>query len=86
MSHKELNDALETVRRELAANEQLDPTDVARLRSTMTQIETALQHQPQNSESLSDTVTSAASSFEQSHPRLTKTLGQIADMLQQMGI
>ncbi|TWU57843.1 DUF4404 family protein [Rubripirellula reticaptiva] len=86
MSHKELNEALEIVRRELSSNEQLDPTDVARLRSTMEQIETALQHQPQNSESLSENVTSAASSFEQSHPRLTETLGQIADMLQQMGI
>lgn len=86
MSHKELSDALETVHRELSASEQLDPEDVARLRATMAQIEMALDQQAETTDVLSADVTTAASSFEESHPRLTQTLGRIADMLQQMGI
>ena len=86
MSHKELIDALNAVHQELAQSEDLDPDDVEKLRATIVQIESVLQAQSAEQDTLSHHVTHAAENFEQSHPRLTQTLGRIADMLQQMGI
>ncbi len=86
MSHKDLTDALEIVRRELSQSDQLDAEDVAKLRATMLEIESALEHRTQIAPQLSQNVSHSALSFEESHPRLTETLGRIADMLQQMGI
>ncbi|TWU56976.1 hypothetical protein Poly51_28960 [Rubripirellula tenax] len=85
MSHQELTDALASVHRELANADQLDPGDVERLQATMKEIEVAIQQRAKTDTSLSENVTDAATSFEESHPRLTMELGRIADMLQQMG-
>ncbi len=85
MSDKELTEALEVVQRELADSEHLDEGDVEKLRDTMSEIQAVLDQQEEG-ESLSDRVTISARRFEQSHPKLTETLGRIADILQQMGI
>lgn len=86
MSHKELTEALGVVHRELAQSDHLDPEDVEKLRVTIGQIQAALEQHSDREQGLSETVTHSALRFEESHPRLTETLGRIADMLQQMGI
>jgi seryl-tRNA synthetase len=86
MSHKELNDALEAVHRELAESDHLDTDEVEKLQATMREIRTLLDQQTARGENLSDRVTKSARRFEESHPVLTETLGRIADILQQMGI
>lgn len=85
MSHQELTDALEVVHQQLSEADHLDPAEVEKLRETMAQIQATLRKES-DEESLSDLITSSARSFEESHPVLTKTLGRVADMLQQMGI
>ena len=85
MSHQELTDALNVVHQQLAESDHLDPEDVEKLRETIGEIQAVLGEQPQDG-SLSERVSSAARDFEESHPVLTKTLGRVADMLQQMGI
>lgn len=85
MSHQELIDALEVVHQELANADHLDSGEVEKLRQTMLEIQSTLQHQT-GEESLSERISISARKFEESHPVLTKTLGRVADMLQQMGI
>ncbi len=85
MSHQELTDALEVVHQQISDADHLDPGDVEKLRETMAQIQAALGQEPPE-ESFSERITGSARSFEESHPVLTKTLGRVADMLQQMGI
>lgn len=86
MTDRELADALEAVHQQLADADHLDPTDVGNLRDTMTEIQSALERQSEDGESLSERVTHSAQRFEDSHPVLTTRLGRIADILQQMGI
>lgn len=87
MTDPELNEALEAVHQQLSEADHLDPDDVERLRSTMTEIQSVLERQGEpEEESLSDRVAHSAKRFEESHPVLTDTLGRIADILQQMGI
>ena len=85
MSHQELTDALEVVHQELADSDHLDPGDVEKLRETIVEIQAVLGEQEKDG-SLSERVSNSARKFEESHPVLTKTLGRVADMLQQMGI
>lgn len=86
MSHEELRRALDAVHRELGQTKHLDPDEVSRLRETMHEIQTALGRDEENAPPLSHRVNESARHFEETHPRLTETLGRIADMLQQMGI
>lgn len=86
MSHEELRRALDSVHRELSQSRDLDPDEVAQLRTTMHEIQTALGEDEENAPRFSHRVNESARRFEQSHPRLTGMLGRIADMLQQMGI
>ncbi|MFK8111277.1 MAG: DUF4404 family protein [Rubripirellula sp.] len=87
MSHQELNEALEVVHRELTDSEHLDGQDVEKLQATMKEIQAVLEKQVGEQEkSLSDQVADSAQRFGDSHPVLTKTLGRVADILQQMGI
>lgn len=88
MSHDDLLRALEVVHRELNDSEHLDADEVSRLRETMREIQDAID--PEKSEndesvSLTDRISESTHYFEEHHPRLTNTLGRIADMLQQMG-
>ncbi|MEM8665984.1 MAG: DUF4404 family protein [Planctomycetota bacterium] len=86
MTDRELNEALEAVHEQLSEADHLDPSDVEKLRTTMNEIQSVLDSQERESESLSERVSHSAKRFEESHPVLTDTLGRIADMLQQMGI
>ena len=86
MSQKELTDALETVHRELSDSDHLDPGEVEKLRTTISEIQAILDQQAERGESLSERVAGSARRFEESHPVLTETLGRVADILQQMGI
>lgn len=86
MSHQDLLHALEIVHEELRQSEHLDPAEVERLRGTMREIHEALDRQDDESGTFSDRISESARHFEESHPRLTHTLGRVADMLQQMGI
>lgn len=86
MSHQELIDALEVVHRELAESEHLDVDEVQKLRATMNEIQSVLDEQSESGESLSDQIAESARQLQESHPILTKTLGRVADILQQMGI
>ncbi len=86
MVHKELNDALEVVHRELSQSEHLDSNEVEKLQAMMSEIRAMLDQQSDRGESLSDRVSKSARRFEESHPVLTETLGRVADILQQMGI
>lgn len=86
MSHEELTNALETVHRELSETDDLDQEEVERLRQTMHEIQSVLDQREDESASLSERVSASARRFEESHPALTRSLGRIADALQQMGI
>lgn len=86
MSHADLLQALTTVRRELESAEDLDPAEVDKLRQTVHDIEAVLKRQSDPAPSIGHRLSESATHFEQTHPRLTLTIGRIADMLQQMGI
>lgn len=86
MTDRELAEALEAVHQQLSDANQIDPTDVENLRDTMTEIQSALERQGEDGESLSERVAHSAERFEDSHPVLTTRLGRIADILQQIGI
>ncbi|TWT81769.1 hypothetical protein CA13_32220 [Planctomycetes bacterium CA13] len=86
MPKDDLIKALHIVHQELEEAENLDTSDVERLRATMKEIQSVIDEQADGPTTLSKQVTDSARSFEESHPVLTNTLGRIADMLQQMGI
>ena len=86
MSHDDLLQALDLVHRELEESEHLDSAQIARLRATMDDIQTAIAKNTEHAPTLSERVSESATEFETSHPRLTNILGRVADMLQQMGI
>lgn len=86
MTQADLIEALQTIHHELECGDDLDPVEVEKLRETVNEIEAAIARQSGESAPLGDRVNESASYFEQSHPKLTLTLGRIADMLQQMGI
>jgi hypothetical protein len=86
VSHQELDEALEVVRRELSRSDHLDADEVEKLKSTMREIKAALDERADDEEeSLSERVAHSARRFEESHPVLTENLGRLADILQQMG-
>ena len=85
MSHQDLDEALEVVRRELSRSDHLDADEVEKLKSTMREIKAALDERADDEESLSERVAHSARRFEESHPVLTENLGRLADILQQMG-
>lgn len=84
MSHEDLANALETVHRELTDADQLDPDQVQQLRATISEIQQVLDAKDKET-SLSTRVRESAQSFEDTHPKLTETLGNIVDILQRMG-
>ena len=84
MSHEDLANALETVHRELTDADQLDPDQVQQLRATISEIQQVLDAKDEET-SLSTRVRESAQSFEDTHPKLTETLGNIVDILQRMG-
>ena len=84
MTQEDLTSALEVVHRELSDSEHLDPAEVEQLRLTMSEIQAVLESKDQ-SNSLSSRLSESAQRFEDSHPKLTQTLGNVVDILQRMG-
>ena len=85
MTREDLDKALETVQRELDQAEHLDETDVQKLKSTISEIESTIASKSEQQVSLSERIGESAKEFEASHPVLTMNLGRIADILQRMG-
>jgi hypothetical protein len=84
-----LNSSILELRRELAENEQLDPETRERLRGAIETLEEALIHEDEETlqhPSLKDTFRSTAVDFEDSHPTLTRIVGNLADILGNSGL
>ena len=85
MSHEDLAKALQAVHKELHDAEHLEPSDVDKLKSTISEIESTIASKSEHAATLSERISESAQEFEASHPVLTMNLGRIADILQRMG-
>jgi hypothetical protein len=87
MPRQRLRDTLTKLHDDLATEPKLDAETAALLRDILADIEKLLGDTGDTgSESLVSRLTDATSDFENSHPRLTATVGQLADALSGMGI
>jgi hypothetical protein len=90
------DDLLETLRQlreQLSGAQHLDSEVAARLRQTIDDIKNMLDRQsgdgteaPDEDVSFSQRLSEAALHFEESHPKISATLGRLIDGLGQMGI
>ena len=85
MSHEDLVQAIETLRRELDETDHLDETEVEKLHATIDEIESTIEAKSEHAVTLSERFSQSAKEFEASHPVLTMNLGRVADILQRMG-
>ena len=83
-----LNETIDELREALEAPDDLDEELRAELRSTAEEILEALDpdHERELSSSLRDRLTDTLEKFEKSHPKITETIGRLADALSDMGI
>jgi len=83
-----LKESLDELREALEAPDDLDEALRAELRSAAQEILEALDpdHERQLSGSLRERLTNALEDFEKSHPKITETVGRLADALSDMGI
>jgi hypothetical protein len=83
-----LKETLDELREALEAPDDLDEELRAELRSAAQEILEALDpdHERELSGSLRERLTNALESFEKSHPKITETVGRLADALSDMGI
>jgi len=87
MPRQKLRDTLSKLHEDLAAEPQLNPETASLLREVMADIENLLNDSSSTGhESLATRLADATADFENSHPRLTATVGQLADALSGMGI
>jgi predicted component of type VI protein secretion system len=87
MPRQKLRDTLSKLHADLAATPELNPETVSQLREVMADIENLLNESSSTQhETLSARLKEAMADFENSHPRLTATVGQLADTLSGMGI
>lgn len=93
MDTNELNDTLASLHDELTHGQQLDEESRQRLRVLLDDIRIALDRDPatpatspSEDPSLSDRLQEALVEFEAAHPRLSQTIGRIADGLSNLGI
>lgn len=87
MPEKKLRDTLSKLHEDLAAEPPLDTETAALLRDLVADIEKLLAHRDEASrDTLVARLADATADFENSHPRLTATVGQLADALSGMGI
>jgi hypothetical protein len=96
--HGELHETIQRLHDELAAADNIDGSTAEELRSAIAEIQNALSQRVERSgteddaESLGDEaapgdrLSDTAREFEGSHPVLSRTIGQLVDMLGQMGI
>ena len=83
-----LKESLDELREALEAPDDLDEALRAELRSAAEEILEALDpdHERELSGSLRERLTNALENFEKSHPKITETVGRLADALSDMGI
>jgi hypothetical protein len=83
-----LKEIIEELREALEAPGDLDESLRAELRSAAEEILEALDpdHERELSGSLRDRLTSNLERFEESYPKLTETIGRLADALSDLGI
>ncbi len=81
-----LEETLKNLHEQLAAEKQLDPDQVAMLRSAAEEIEQTLDRADVSSAGLAQEMQTKSASFSETHPMLAQTIGRIADLLSQMGI
>jgi len=83
-----LKEIIDELREALDAPDDLDEDLRAELRSTAEEILEALdpEHERELSSSLRDRLTNSLERFEESYPRLTETIGRLADALSDLGI
>ena len=83
-----LNEIIDELREVLEAPDDLDEELRAELRSAAEEILEALDpdHERELSGSLRDRLTDTLERFEKSHPKITETIGRLADALSDMGI
>ncbi len=83
-----LNETIDELREALEAPDDLDEDLRAELRGAAEEILEALDpdHERELSGSLRDRLTNTLERFEKSHPKITETIGRLADALSDMGI
>lgn len=83
-----LSETIEELREAIEAPDDLDEELRAELRSAAEEILEALDpdHERELSSSLRDRLTDTLERFEKSYPKLTETIGRLADALSDMGI
>ncbi len=83
-----LNGIIDELREVLEAPDGLDEELRAELRGAAEEILEALDpdHERELSGSLRDRLTNTLERFEKSHPKITETIGRLADALSDMGI
>ncbi|MBW2540472.1 MAG: DUF4404 family protein [Deltaproteobacteria bacterium] len=83
-----LNEAIDELREALEAPDDLDEELRAELRSAAEEILEALDpdHERELSSSLRERLTDTLDKFQESHPKITETIGRLADALSDMGI
>ena len=81
---------VQQLRTELRETPELNPAVAGQIHDIIREIEATLPNTPQQPSSdespLTDRVRDAALDFEAAHPTLSRTVGNIADTLAQMGI
>lgn len=82
----DLEEALGQLQAALESVDNLEPEEAERLRRAVSEISATLDDQEVDSASLAQRLHEQTESFQESHPKLTQTVGRIADMLAQMGI
>jgi biofilm protein TabA len=81
-----LEQVLEDLKAELEVSHRLQPENRDRLLASIAEIEQAIRQQESLAETLSQRLREMAQDFELTHPRLTHTVGRVADALAQIGI
>lgn len=77
---------LRDLQNELEVSQQLHPEQTARIRQSISDVQLAMESKEPSQTSLADQLRELAREFEVSHPRLTHTVGRVADALAQIGI
>lgn len=77
---------LRDLQNELAISGELHPEQTAKIENSIAEVRTAMQDRERASGGLAEQLRELAQEFEVSHPRLTHTVGRVADALAQIGI
>lgn len=82
----ELHEALSELHHQLEDLQELDADEREKLAQAVTEIQESLGRLDVKSSDLAKRLHQSTEKFADAHPQLTKTVGQFADMLAQMGI